>query len=108
MTAPVITTATVSVGPVVAGVPLSVDVEWVGSPRVEPTYQWRNGTIILRGETGRSYTPASPDEVPNCVIQIDNGDGTATTVALLFVAEEPTPTESLYVESGYVEEGYVE
>lgn len=96
-TAPRITSAELSSPETLPGVAIMAVVSWDGEPRVQPTFQWRNGDLILRGETGGSYTPAAAMPSLNCVIRVDNGRGSAVAVARLEPVEaSPVATEFTY------------
>jgi hypothetical protein len=61
---------------------LTVFVDWTGDPKVGVTYQWRQSTTRIRGETGPSYMPDGTETSVNCIVTIDNGFGTAIAIAL--------------------------
>ena len=104
---PRITSAELSATQTLAGVPINVLVEWAGEPRVSPTYQWRNDTLILRGETGAVFTPAEEMPLLNCRVHIDNGRGYAVAVARLEPSTAVSP-ESFVFEAGVFEAGVFE
>jgi hypothetical protein len=66
---------------------MTVFVDWTGSPKMGERYQWRQGTALMRGEIGQSYTPNGTEVAVNCVVTIDNGYGAAIAIAL--PAERP-------------------
>lgn len=94
-----------------AGMTVATVLAWTGHPRAEPSLQWRNGNRPIPGETASTYLLAADPVDLNCLVQIDNGRGTASAVALVDPIDAPPvvvePPVGTYVVVGYVEEGYV-
>ena len=89
--APTILSVTLSASEVTVGDAVTVAVVWTGDPQATPTFQWRDGSTIIEGATAGTFAPSEAYEALNCLVAVDNGEGSAISITVpISVAEIPT------------------
>lgn len=92
--APAITAVSLQPNVVATDEPVTVVVTWTGDPLIGVSYQWRQGVAFIPGQRAATYVPNGTEVSLNCLVQINNGYGTATAVAIIDTVETPeTPAD---------------
>lgn len=89
---PVILSAHIAPEAVVSGDTVSVVVDWDAAPKIGARFQWRQGLTPIAGQTQDTFEVIGDEIDLNCLITIDNGIGTAITVAIFAGGVIPPPS----------------
>ena len=80
---PTITAVTLEPTTVNQGDTVTAQVTWTGyAPGAVINFQWRIGSSVIPGETAAAHVLTADVEGINCIVQIDNGRGTATAASV--------------------------